>query len=65
MACTALETMWSRGVACNKELWAEIENPFQSLEDQEEIVMAVEGYDTTYSLEKQLRYQERKRYKLY
>lgn len=65
MACTTLETMCSQGVACNKELWAEMENPFQPLEDREEVVMAVGGYGTTYSLEKQLHYQERKKYKLY
>lgn len=44
--------MCSQGVACNKELWAEMENQFQSLEDQVEVVMVVEGDGTAHSLEK-------------
>lgn len=53
--------MCSQGVACNKELWAEVENQFQSLEDQVELVMIVEGDGTPHSLEKLLHYQERKK----
>lgn len=44
--------MCSQGVACNKELWAEMENQFQSLEDQVEVVMVVEGDGTAHNLEK-------------
>lgn len=53
--------MCSQGVTCNKELWAELESQFQSLEDQIEVVMVVEGDGTSHSLEKQFQYQERKK----
>lgn len=46
--------MCSQGVACNKELWTEMEAWFQSLEDQVEGVMVIEGDGTAHSLEKQL-----------
>lgn len=44
--------MCSQGVACNKEFWAEMENQFQSLGEQIEFVMIVEGDGTAHSLEK-------------
>lgn len=53
--------MHSQGITCNKEMWAELESQFQPLEDQVEVVMAVEGDGTAHSLEKQLQYQERKK----
>jgi len=52
--------MCRQGAACNKELWAETKNQFQSLEDQVEVVMVIEGDGTADSLEKQLLCQERK-----
>lgn len=53
--------MCSQGVACNKELWAEMENQFQSLEDQVEVVMVVEGDSTAHSLEKKINSLSRKK----